>query len=379
MDFSLSPEQEMLRNSLRKFLQKECSKEYIRECDEQESFPRELFDKMAELGWMGLAVPTEYGGAGGGAVDLVLFIEELSRHFEAAANIYYTTIIIGLDAILHFGTQTQKNEYLPRIAKGEMKFAFSLSEPNAGTDAASLVCSAVQDGERFVINGQKIFCSCAQVADYILLMARTDKQRKHKGITMFMLDPRSPGVTLRNIRKLGLKPMDLNEIFLDNVIISAENVVGKVNEGWTNVLATLEFERCCLTAVNCGAAQAVVDMALEYAKERHQFGQPIGKFQMIREKLARMQMEVDATRALLYRAAWMVDQGLPTAKESAMAKLHSSNTYMSAVRDGMQIMAGYGFSMEYDMQRHYRDAKLSEFGGGTSELMHLIIAGEMGL
>jgi acyl-CoA dehydrogenase len=379
MDFTLTSEQEMLRNSLRKFLQKECPRDYIRECDEQERYPRELFEKMAPLGWLGLAIPPEYGGSGGKAVDLVLFVEELARHFEAAANIYYTTIIIAVDNILHFGTEDQKNELLPKIAGGELRFAFSLSEPNSGTDAASLVCAAVPDGDNFLINGQKIFCSCAQVADYILLMARTDKQRKHKGITMFMLDPKTSGVTLRNIRKLGLKPMDLSEIFLDNVVIPKGRLIGKVNEGWTNVLATLEFERCVLTAVNCGAAQAATDMALAYAKERHQFGQPIGKFQMIKEKLARMQMEVDATRSLLYRAAWMVDQGLPTAKESAMAKLHSSNTYMSVARDGMQVMAGYGFTMEYDMQRHYRDAKLSEFGGGTAELMHIIIAGEMGL
>jgi acyl-CoA dehydrogenase len=334
---------------------------------------------MAKLGWLGLALPEEYGGTGGGAIDLTLFLEELARHFEAAANIYYTTIIIALDALLHSGSEEQKKAYLPRLGRGELKFAFSLTEPNAGTDAASLVCPAVPEGDHFVVTGSKLFCSCAQVADYILLMTRTDKERKHKGITMLLLDPKSPGVTLRQIRKLGLKPMDLNEIFLDDVIIPKANVVGKVNEGWTNVLATLEFERCCLSAINCGAAQGATDMALAYAKERHQFGQPIGKFQLIKQKLARMQMEVDATRTLLYRAAWMVDQGMPTAKESAMAKLHSSNTYMDVVRDGMQVMAGYGFSMEYDMQRHYRDAKLSEFGGGTSELMHILIAGEMGL
>ena len=378
MEFKLTEEQELMRNSVRKFLEKECLREYVRECDEEEKYPKGLFDKMAKLGWMGLSIPPEYGGSGGKAVELVLFIEEVARHFEAAANIYYTAFIIARGAFLYFGTQEQKDYYLPRLARGEIKIAFSLSEPNSGTDAAGLICAAVPDGDNFIVNGQKIFCSCAQVADKILLMARTDKKSKRKGITMFILDPKAPGVTIRNIRKLGLKPMDLNEIFLEDVVISKKNVVGKVNEGWFNTLATLEFERCCLTAVNVGAAQAAVDIALSYAKERHQFGQPIGKFQMIKEKLARMQMEVDATRLLLYRAAWMVDQGLPTSKESCMAKLHSSNTYMDVVRDGMQIMAGYGFTMEYDMQRHYRDAKLSEFGGGTSELMHLLIAGEMG-
>ncbi|MBW1711606.1 MAG: acyl-CoA dehydrogenase family protein [Deltaproteobacteria bacterium] len=377
MDFRLTEEQEIMRDSLRKLLQNECSREYIRECDEQERFPKELFAKMAEAGWMGLSIPPEYGGAGGKALDLVLFIEELARHFEAAANIYYTTTVIARGNFLSAGTDEQKNYYLPRLASGESLMAFSLSEPNSGTDAASLTCSAVPDGDNYIINGQKIFCSCAQIVDHILLMTRTSKESKRRGITMFILDVNTPGVTIRNIKKLGLKPMDLNEIFLDDVVISKDNILGQVNEGWTNALATLEFERCCLTAINVGAAQAATDLACAYAKERRQFGQPIAKFQLIKEKLARMQMEVDATRYLLYRAAWMVDQGLPTAKESCMAKLHSSNTYMDVARDGMQIMAGYGFSMEYDMQRHYRDAKLSEFGGGTSELMHLIIAGNM--
>ena len=379
MEFSLNEDQELIRNSIRKLMENECSREYVRECDENERFPEELFKKMAEAGWMGLSIPQEYGGAGGGALDLVLFIEELARNFEAAANIYYTTTVIARGNLLSAGTPEQKEYYLPRLADGELKFAFSLSEPGSGTDAASLITAAVRDGDNFVINGQKLFCSCAQVADRILLLARTSKESKRKGITMFILDPNAPGVTIRNIRKLGLKPMDLNEIFLEDVVIPKEDVLGEVNAGWMNALATLEFERCCLTAINVGAAQAATDIACAYAQERHQFGQSIGKFQMIKEKLARMQMEVDATRYLLYRAAWMVDQGMPTAKESCMAKLHSSNTYMDVARDGMQVMAGYGFTMEYDMQRHYRDAKLSEFGGGTSELMHLLIAGGMGL
>ncbi|SMH54031.1 acyl-CoA dehydrogenase family protein [Mesorhizobium australicum] len=378
MDFELSEQQRLMRDSLRSFLTRECPIEYVRACDEEERFPFELYDKLAAEGWLGLPIPEAYGGMGGSCTDLAVFLEEFARHFEAGANIFYTTIVIATDAITHFGTEAQQRELLPKLAKGEIRFAFSLSEPNSGSDAASLRTRAVLEGDEWVINGQKMFCSCAQEADYILLMARSDAEApKHKGITMFLLDPKTPGVEIRKLKKLGLKPMDLNEIFLSDVRLPKDAIIGTANNGWMNALKTLDYERCCLSAVNVGAAQTVLDKSVAYTNEREQFGQKISSFQLTRAKLADMDMEIEAARLLLYRSANLVDRGIPNNKESAMANLYSSETYVRAALNGMRMMGGWGYLMEYDMQRHFRDSKLAEIGGGTSEILRIIISREI--
>jgi alkylation response protein AidB-like acyl-CoA dehydrogenase len=378
MDFEISDSQRAMREGVRALLKKECPIEYVRECDEQERYPRELFAKLAEAGWLGVPIPEAYGGSGGTCMDLVVLLEEVAGHFEAAANIYYTSIVIAADALTHFGSEAQKRELLPRLARGEIRFAFSLSEPNSGSDAASLRTRAVRDGDDWVVNGQKMFCSCAQIADWILLMARTDTSApKHDGITMFLLDPKTPGVEIRRLKKLGLRPMDLNEIFLTDVRIPGDRVIGEVNRGWRNVLKTLDYERCCLSAVNVGAAQSVLDKIVAYTGQREQFGQKIGSFQLTKAKLADMAMEIDAARLLLHRSAWLVDRGVVNNKESAMANLASSETYVRAALNGMRLMGGWGYLMEFDMQRHFRDSKLAEIGGGTSEILRIIIAREL--
>lgn len=378
MNFDLSDEQRLMRDSLRTFLLKECPPDYVRECDEQEKFPFELYDKLAATGWLGLPIPEQYGGMGGSCTDLAVFLEEFAMHFEAGANIFYTTIVIATDALVHFGTEEQKMELLPKLAKGEIRFAFSLSEPNSGSDAASLRTRAVLEGDEWVINGQKMFCSCAQEADYILLMARSDAEApKHKGITMFLLDPKTPGVEIRKLKKLGLKPMDLNEIFLKDVRLPKDAIIGGANSGWLNALKTLDYERCCLSAVNVGAAQSCLDKILQYTDEREQFGQKINSFQLTRAKLADMHMEIEAARLLLYRSSNLVDRGIPNNKESAVANLYSSETYVRAALNGMRMMGGWGYLMEFDMQRHFRDSKLAEIGGGTSEILRIIISREL--
>ncbi len=378
MDFELTEAQRTMKAALRAFLLRECPIDYVRACDDAERFPRELLAKLAAQGWLGLPIPEEYGGTGGSCADLCVFLEELASHFEAAANIYYTTVVIAADALVHFGSEAQKRTLLPQLARGEIRFAFSLSEPNSGSDAASLRTRAVLEGDHWIVDGQKMFCSCAQVADWILLMARSDpKAPKHDGITMFLLDPKTAGVEIRQLRKLGLKPMDLNEIFLANVRIPADRIIGQVNQGWRNVLKTLDYERCCLSAVNVGAARSCLDKALAYTKEREQFGQKIAQFQLTRAKLADMEMEIDAARLLLYRSATLVDRGIPNNRESAIANLYSSETYVRAAMSGMRLMGGWGYLMEFDMQRHFRDSKLAEIGGGTSEILRIVISREM--
>lgn len=378
MDFELNDQQRAMRDGLRQFLTRECPIEYVRRCDEEERFPHELYEKLASEGWLGLPIAEEYGGTGGTCTDLAVFLEEFASHFEAGANIYYTTVVIAADAISHFGSEEQKRDLLPRLARGEIRFAFSLSEPHSGSDAASLRTQAVREGDEWVINGQKMFCSCAQEADYILLMARTNKDApKHEGISMILLDPKTPGVELRRLKKLGLKPMDINEIFLTDVRVPVANVIGEVDRGWRNALKTLDYERCCLSAVNVGAAQSCLDKVLAYTKDREQFGQKIASFQLSRAKLADMDMEIDAARLLLYRSAALVDRGIPNNKESAIANLYSSETYVRAALNGMRLMGGWGYLMEFDMQRHFRDSKLAEIGGGTSEILRIVISREL--
>ncbi|HUC61709.1 MAG TPA: acyl-CoA dehydrogenase family protein [Alphaproteobacteria bacterium] len=377
LNFSLSPEQEALRDGLRSFLRKECPPEYVRACDEEARFPEELFRKLADQGWLGLPIPEAYGGTGASCMDLIVFLEEFAHTFEAGANIFYTTIVIGADMLTHFGSEEQKRKLLPRLAKGEIRFAFSVSEPDSGSDAAALRTRAQLDGDHWIVNGQKMFCSCAQEADYILLLARTAPDApKQEGITMFLIDPRTPGVELRKIKKLGLKPMDINEIFLTDVRVPRDDVVGGVNKGWTNVLKSFDYERCCLSAVNVGASQACFDLALAYAKQRKQFGRPISEFQPIKGKLVDMDMEISASRMLVHRSAWEVDRGTNNSRSSGLARLKSAETYMKAALEGMRIMAGWGFLMEFDMQRHYRDARLAEIAP-TPEILRLVIGREL--
>ena len=377
IDFSLSDEQKAMQEAIRSFLRKECPVAYVRECDNTEHFPEELFQKLADLGWLGLGIPEDYGGQGGSCMDMVIFLEELAYAFESAANIYFTVICIAAEMIGKFGSEEQKKALLPGLAKGEIRFAFSISEPDSGSDAAALKTRAVLDGDHWVINGQKMFCSCAQEAHHILLMARTDSDApKQDGLSMILVDTKTPGVKIQNVRKLGLKPMDLNQVFLTDVRVPKDRVIGAVNRGWHNALLNFNRERCLVGAVQVGAAQACRDLAVRYAKERQQFGRPISAFQLVQSKLVDMEVEVATSRLLVYRCAWMVDQGIESAKDSAIAKLFSGESYMRVAMNGMRVMAGWGYLMEYDMQRHYRDAKLGEIAP-TPDIMRLVIAREI--
>jgi len=379
MDFGFTKEQKMLRDSIREFMAKECPREYVRELDEKGEYPFELYKKMAKLDWFGLPFPIEYGGSGLGAVEFAIMGEELCRlSYEIGAG-YGITIFCGL-TLLHHGTEEQKQQYIPRIIKGEMRWSIALTEPDAGSDVASLITSAVPDGDDFILNGQKIFITGADVANIITIAVRTDiDAKKHKGISMLLLDPKSPGVEIRKIETLGRRSNSANEIFLKDVRVPEENLIGELNGGWKVLLSGLELERLFACIGYVGNAQTVVDDALEHAKNRKQFGRPIGSFQAIGHMLADMQTEVDASRLLSYRAAWMIDQKIPCMKEVSMAKLYGSETLVRLTNQAMQIMGGYGYCMEYDMQRFFRDARIVTVSAGSSQMQRNIIARSMGL
>jgi len=380
MNFSFTEGQELLRENIIKFMKKECPVEYVRECDEQKRAPLDLFHRIAEQGWLGLAIPEEYGGSGGTAVDIAILLEETAKFSFALGDLIYRARIHGGMNIEKFGTEEQKKEYLPKIAKGGLIFCISLTEPNSGSDAASLSTAAVPDGDEFVVNGNKMFTTNLHIADYCLLYTRTDRSAsKHKGITVFIVDAKSQGIEINPIKTMGFWATTTNDVVYNNVRVPAKNIFGKLNEGWNVATGQLGGERFGLAALCTGGSQAVLNDSLRYARDRVQFGKSIGKFQAISHKLADMQVEVDVSRLLTYRLAWMLSQGIFDIKMAAITKLYATEAYKNISDMGLQILGGYGYTMEYDIQRHFRDSRLLTIGGGSSEIQRNIIAKSLDL
>ena len=382
LGFSFTPDQEMLRKVVGDFAAKELTPEWLRELDRSARAPHEeILPKMAALGFTSLVVPREYGGLGGGCVDATVLLETLGRASLSIASLLNFTIGFGTQTIIAFGTEEQKRYFLPRVCKGEMIFAFSLTEPNAGSDAAALRTRAVADGEDFVIDGAKIFTTGAAESKYLLVATRTDPAApKHRGISIFLVDSKTPGITYRPIEKLGMRGGGgLYEVHYDNVRVPRSGLLGPLHGGWDAVKATLERVRLSQAAYCVGCSQQVIEDAVRYAQQREQFGQPIGKFQAISHLLADLEVQADAARWLLYRAAWLVDQGVRCVKEASMANLFATETLLKVTSDAMRVYGGYGFTLEFDIQRHMRDARLFVIGDGSSQIQRNLIARLMGL
>jgi alkylation response protein AidB-like acyl-CoA dehydrogenase len=380
MDFSFTPEQEAMREHVGQLLDEVCSPEYAAKCDEEARPPREAYQALARHGWFGLILPAEYGGTGGSAIDLAILLEETGRHFEELGMWVFRTLTYGAYAVLKHGTEKQKADFLPRILRGEISFCFGLSEPNSGSDAAALTTRAKRTNDGYVISGQKIFTSGMDISEYCLLVTRTSTgAKKQQGITNFLVDTKTPGIEVRKIRTLGQRAIGTTQVFYDDVAVSDSAVLGDVDNGWEAVDAYLWYERLCLSAARTGAACAAFDYALEYAKSRRQFGQPIGKFQAISHKLADMKVMLDVSRVMVYRFAWLMSQGKATREDAAVLKLYTGETYKSVSDMGLQILGGYGYCMEYPMQRFFRDSRLAVIGAGTSEIQRNIIARGLGL
>jgi acyl-CoA dehydrogenase len=381
MDFAFTQDQEELRRHARDLLEFVCPPDYVERCDREGTPPREAYEKVAEQGWFGLIIPEEYGGAGGSAVDLAILLEEVGRQCEELAMWMFRTITYGGFAVMAHGTKEQKDFFLPKVAKGELAFCFGLTEPESGSDAAALKLRATPSGNgSYVLNGQKVFTSGMDVSDYCLLVARTTTgERKQEGITMFMVDTSLPGIEVRKIDTLGHRAIGTTQVFYTDVEVPAERVIGEVDQGWTTADSCLWYERLCLSAARTGAAQAAFRLALDYAKERNQFGRPIGKFQAVSHKLAEMRMMLDISHLLIYRFAWAMDNGKATRDDAAVLKLHTSEAYKAVADMALQIFGGYGYTMEYPLQRFYRDSRLATIGAGSSEIQRNIIARALGL
>ena len=381
MDFSFTEDQNMLRESVRRFMRKECTREYVRECSRNYRYPIELYNKMAEQGWMGIPFPEKYGGAGLGPVELAIFLEEAGYGWYGAGTSYFSSVILGGYNIMLYGSEWQKEHFIPKIINGEIKTAFALSEPNVGSDAASVELHAAESGDEFVLNGTKMFVTNAHVADYLVTVTRTDRNpaRKHDGITIMLVDTKSPGLTMRPLRQLGRTATHTNELSFQNVRVPRRNVMGEVGGGWNNLTKGLGVERMSVAMMYAGTSQAVLDYAMNYAKDRKQFGQSISKFQAIQHKLVDMQVQADVARVLGYRVAWMLQEGIPCFKEMSIAKLYASEALFDIAHQGVQVMGGWGVLEEYDMELFFRDSRIGMIGAGASEIQKSIFAKQMGL
>ena len=378
MDFRFSDEQEAFRQTIRTFIQRETSRELDRQLEEEGRFPFELVDRMAETGLLGLPFPEAYGGVGGTVLDFVIAAEELAYGSEAACAIFLGPVFFAGEQIYLNASEEQKRAYLPKIAQGKLRGAFGLTEPDAGSDASAITTSAVPDGDAYVINGHKTMISGADIADVIMTCTKTDKEaRRYEGITIFIVPGDAKGMTVRKLKKMGNNIINTCEIFFDDVRVPAENILGGpagLNQGWLQMIANLDVERIMIAALYTGIAQRAYDDALAYAKERKQFGRPISQYQMIQQLLADMLVEIRASRLLTYQAAWLKQEGEFCSVEASVAKIHATEAARKVTIDGMQVLGGYGYMMEYDMQRYVRNALLGTIGGGTNQIQRLIIA-----
>jgi alkylation response protein AidB-like acyl-CoA dehydrogenase len=374
MNFDLTAEQDMIKRTIRQFADEEVAPGAI-ERDKTKRFPVEIFNKLAEMGIMGLPFPEEYGGAGADTVSFAIVTEELSRACASTGITYSAHISLGGAPLHLFGTEEQKQKYLTPICTGESFGAFGLTEPNAGSDAGGTRTSAREANGEFIINGNKCFITNASFAKHLALTAITGEHNGKKEISAIIVPTNSDGFTIiDNYEKMGLNASNTTELVLEDVRVSSENLLGKRGEGFRQFLITLDGGRIGIGAMAVGIAQGAYEKALAYAKERKQFGKSISSFQAIQFKLADMAMKIELARNMVYKAAWLKDQGRAFSKEAAMCKLYASEICMEVTSQAVQIHGGYGYMKEYHVERMMRDAKLLEIGEGTSEVQRMVIS-----
>ncbi|MCZ2077298.1 MAG: acyl-CoA dehydrogenase [Bryobacteraceae bacterium] len=377
MEFDYTPEQLQLRKMVREFAESELAP-HVTKWDETQTFPREAITKLSALGFMGAIFAEEYGGAGLNYIEYSILIEELSRVDPAVGLIVAAHNSLCANHIFTAGSEEQKRRYIPKLASGEWIGCWSLTEPEAGSDAAGTRTTAVRDGDGWVLNGGKTFTTNAHEANVCVAMAVTDRAAAHHGISAFIIDKDTPGFRLgKKENKLGMRASSTGEVRFMECRLRESQLLGRPGEGFVDSLRILDGGRISIAALSVGLAQGACDAALGYAKQRKQFGRPISEFQAIQFKLANMATSIDAARLLVYRAAWMKDQGHRVTMESAMAKLFASEIAVRVADEALQIHGGYGFIKDYPVEKFYRDVKLCTIGEGTSEIQKLVIARQL--
>lgn len=377
MDFTLNETQRAIQGVVRDFARREVIPKAAG-YDQREEFPWEIIRGTASLGLLGILVPEGYGGAGMDYVSYVAILEELGRADASVALTVEAHNSLAVNHILLFGTEEQRRRYLPPLARGEMLSAWALTEPSSGSDAAAMRTTAVRQDDAYVLTGTKNFITSGSIAGVYVVLALSDPTRGSHGISAFILERGAPGFSVgRREKKLGVRASDTAELILDHVRLPAENLLGKMHHGFIDALQVLDGGRIGIAALAVGLARAALEESIAYSKQRVQFGQPISAFQAIQFKLADMATAIDAARLLTYRAALLADQGKPFTKEASMAKVYSAEAAVAAAIQAIQIHGGYGYTVEYPVERYLRDAKLCEIGEGTSEMQRLIIAREI--
>ncbi len=377
MEFDYTPDQIHLRKSVREFAESEIAP-HIMEWDEAQIFPLAVVKKLGELGYMGSIFPEEYGGAGLGYIEYSIIIEELSRVDGSVGIIVAAHTSLCSNHIFKSGSEEQKKRYLTKLATGEWLGCWSLTEPEAGSDAAGTRTTAVRQGDCWALNGSKTFTTNAHYADVCVAMAVTDRGSAQHGISAFIIEKGTPGFrTGKKENKLGLRASATGEVIFENCRLPGSQLLGKRGEGFVDSLKTLDGGRISIAALALGMAQGAYDAALRYSKVRKQFSRPISEFQAIQHKLVDMATDIDASRLLIYRAASMLDKGHRVTRESAMAKLFASEAAVRIANEAVQIHGGYGFIKDYPVEKFYRDVKLCTIGEGTSEIQRLVIARQL--
>jgi alkylation response protein AidB-like acyl-CoA dehydrogenase len=375
MDYLLTEEQKMVRDMVRRFSDKEL-KPIADRLDREHAHSPEVLKALAEMGIMGVAVPEEYGGGGMDYVSYAIAVAEISRGCGGTGTIVAAHNSLYCYPVLRFGNEQQRKQFLRPAASGESVGCYALTEANAGSDAASVRTTAVLDGDSWVVNGEKKFITNGNIADYCVFAATTDKSKGYKGVSQFVCDLReTPGFKVGRIEeKMGINASGTAELIFDDARVPKDSILGEPGSGLRQMLETLDSGRISIAAQALGIGRAVLEESLDYVKTREQFGKPISEFQAIQWKLADMATHLDAAELLIWRAATLEDQGLPFEKEAAMAKMYASDVAMKAAVEGVQILGGYGYCREYPMERHMRDAKITQIYEGTNEIQRLVIA-----
>ena len=375
MDFSHSEHHDLLRKTVREFARAEVQP-HARKWDQEERFPKELVPKLAELGLLGIRIPEEYGGSGMDTTSYAICVEEIAKIDGSLALTIASHNGLGTGHILSFGNEAQKKKYLPKAASGEWLAAWALTEPGSGSDSAGLRTTARRDGDSWVIDGTKMFITQGSVGGFCVVLARTNTDvAKQKGITAFVVEHGTKGFTAsKHLEKLGCRSSDTCELTFDEVRVGDEQRLGEVDRGFTDTMQILDRGRISIAAMALGLGYGALDMAVTYAKDRKQFGKPIAEFQAIQWMLADSKTELDAASLLTYRAAWLADQGRRYGQEASMAKLYASEASSRAINRALQVHGGYGYTREFAVERHLRDAKICEIGEGTSEVQRMVIA-----
>jgi alkylation response protein AidB-like acyl-CoA dehydrogenase len=378
MDFKLTGEQQLWKDTLHLFMEKEVGREYTREHDESREFPEEAYRKIADRGWLGLLVPEELGGLDADPVMYALFCEAMAKFSLDFAACVMTSMFTATN-IAHHGTREQQETYLPGFLSGDVKFSVSISEPGAGSDAAAVSTKAVLQDGQWVLNGNKTWCSGAHLPGTVItILARTSPER-HTGLSLILVPNTTEGVDIRKLNTIVRRSLGTTEIFLTDARVPEGNIIGAPGEGWSLIGGHLEWERLSLAASYVGNARTALDDTIAYTKGRTQFGRPLSSFQVLKHRMAQNECEVEAARLLVYNAATKMARGERAVKEVSMAKVYAADVAFNTAFNGMQSLGGYAQLPEYDMERYFREAKHAMVGGGANEIQRSIIAKEMGL